>query len=323
MVSNLLQKHRSQEDAAEPGRFGCGSIGHIWLERRNAQEPSPLVRALADPKGEVLKAGEAGVNKDGGGERVPGEVEASGDGIGLSAEKFDGQPGGRVQAERFQAFKVAEGDWNLVGCVEADESERPTGIEDGFEGERIEKGVPLRLGGSRNVAGCVERTAHPDEVADGPAKTRLFAEGDREIGQRAEGEDIEGRSVQETAFQVGGGGFGLGRWMRGRQLAEELAGGSAPLGGKGGGSFERLRGADVDGNTRTVAISKETSDGLGASGGLGEAVDDGDGFNPDVRPLEQEQQGQEVVGAGVGIDEYGVRGLSTRLGTQFGTKSSG
>lgn len=254
----------------------------------------------------MIETGESGFDENGGGEGIPGEIAAGGDGIGLGAEEFDGEPGGSVEAERFEAFKVRKGDGNLVGCVEADEAKRPAGSEDGFKGERIEVGVPLGSGGGGNVAGRIEGAAHPDEVADRVAEAGLFAEGEGEVGEGAESEYVERGAAEETAFEIGGGRFGLGWGEGGGERAEELAGGGAPGGGKGGGSFERAGGADIDRDAGTAAIGEQTGDGVGSGGGFSETMDDGDGFNADVGPLEQKKDGEEVVGAGVGIDVDGA-----------------
>lgn len=124
----------------------------------------------------MFETGQAGFDEHGGGEGIPGEIAAGGDGIGFRAEEFYREPSGGVEAERFQEFEVGERDGDLIGGVEADEAEGPTGAEDGFEGKRIEVGVPFRGRGGGNVAGCIQGATHPYKVADGAAKPGLFAE---------------------------------------------------------------------------------------------------------------------------------------------------
>lgn len=83
---------------------------------------------------------------------------------------------------------------------------------------------------------------------------------------------------------------------------EQLPGGRPPFVRECGGAGERPGGAEVDGDARALAVGQQATHGLSAGGGLGQTVHDGNGFDSHIRTREEEQQGQQVVGAGVGVD---------------------
>jgi len=191
----------------------------------------------------------------------------------------------------------------LAGGVEADEAEFPSGGEDAFEGDGIEEGVPFGMGRGGDVTGDAEGSSHPGEFADGEAEAGFVAESEGEVGKRAKGKDVDGGALAEAAFEEGGGGFVLRGDAGDGELAEETVGGGAPVGGEGGGALEGAGGADEDGDFGMVAVGEEAGDGFGSGGGVSEAVDGGDGLDLDIGALEEEEDGEEVVGAGVGIDD--------------------
>lgn len=310
----MLQKHHGQEQAAKPAGIGGGGDGGIGLDRGDAKKASALLCSFANTERDVLVAGESGLHQDGGSQRVPGKVTAGGDGICLGAEQFDSEPGGGVQAECLQAFEVRERNGNLVGGIEANDAKRPVCAENGLEGQGIKKRVPFRRGCGGHVAGDIERAAHPDEIADGWTQARLLAEGEGEIREGAESEDVERGAPEEPALQIGRSGLGWQRGMGGGQLAKELVRSLSPCSGKSGGILQGPGGAHVDRNAGAMAVSEQPGDRLGASGWVGKAVNNGDGFDPNIRALQQKKNGQQIVGAGVSVNQHRMRRLRKKAG---------
>ncbi len=290
-----------EEYAAKVGGVGSSGDAGVGPGGGNAEE-APVFGALStDAEGGVLPAGEGGVDEDGGGERVPGEVAAGGEGVGLGAKDFGGETG--------EAGEVGRGEGDLIGRVEADDAEGPAGAEHGVGGKRVEPGVPFGRGSRGDVAGRVERAAHPDEVAEGSTQAGLLPEREAEVGEGAEGEDVDRRPAEQAAFEVRGGGFGLRAEVDRGMRPEQLPGGGAPRGREGGITGQGPGGADVDRDPRAPAVGQQAGHRFSAGGGFGEAVHNGDGFDSYLGALEEEQQRQQVVGAGVGVDNHGTDGL--------------
>ena len=239
--------------------------------------------------------------------RVADAAEAAGARAGQHA--VHGAAG--VAAEGFEAGDLGGGGDGGQGEVQADQGEFEAAAEDDRGGVRV--GVDVVFGGRGHVAE-VHGAAHQHDLVDGGGDVGGEAQGEGEVGERAEhAQGDAGGCCGAQQGDQGGDGVGLGRRLggRGEVGAVEAVGAADEFGGFQG----EDQGGGAAGVDRDFGVAGEFDDAAGVGGGLRDrdvAGDGGDhGHGETVGQSEGEEDGDGVVLAGVGVDDQGLHaGLS-------------
>ena len=243
------------------------------------------------------------------------EKDGHGDWIGKRDALFPGLDlvGGRAGAvavdREVREGRVEGEDLGDVGWIDggiiarklpADKLDGQARAEDDAGGFGVDPDVEFSGGG--DVAFAARGPAHDDATAYVADDAWVALEGQGEIGEGAQGDDFDagvgndcGDDGVDGVYRVGG------TMMRDVAMVAESVGSVKPLRGFQG-ACERLRGARVNGDVRAAEFD-------GAEGVAGALIhgdvasDDGDGDDFYERGTERHDEGDCVVGGGVGVDE--------------------
>lgn len=254
-----------------------------------------------------------GVRSDDGGIEGDGHGDGIGEGEAVFASLFvEGGDGASVALDGERSNGILEGE-NLLNFggrehgftaaeMPADEFDGKRAANDDAGGFGIAPDVIF--GGRGHVAFTTRSARHEDRAGDVARKDRVPVESECEIGKRADGDDDDaGIGFDGLDDGVDSMEF-FGRAM----LWSVAAVGEAvfavePVGGSVRASA-RFFCADVDGSLRVA----EFGDVTGVAGGLvdGDIAGDGrDSADVDVGMAERHDEGNSVVGGGVGVDKEG------------------
>ena len=199
---------------------------------------------------------------------------------------------------------------DLARGVERDEVEPHAGVED--PRERLGIDVRVELGVGRYVARHVYRAAHRHHAAGAADRRRVALDGERQVGQRTQGDDREAAAVPRR--RVGDHPWGVdgsdSRLDGGpvRQVAESVA---AVVRGDAERPGQRpCRAGRHERRGQRPAQVEQPEDVADAGLERGVAGHDRDHVHRPLRRAPGQQQRQRVVDAGVGVDE----GPAPRIG---------
>jgi hypothetical protein len=200
-----------------------------------------------------------------------------------------------------EMVEVLAGEKRFVANVEADHGERPAGLEDDLRGFGIV--VDIGFGGRVHVA-ALEGAAHENDFLDERNDGWIFLEGERDIGERADGNerDFMRHSVDQLDDEVGpvtrvdfafaGGKLDIGEAI----FAMPEFSGDELL-------KKRLLGASGDGNVATIGERNHTKRVLKALFGGDIAGNYGNGANIELGRIEREHESHGIIGAGIGVKD--------------------
>jgi hypothetical protein len=201
----------------------------------------------------------------------------------------------------------------LARRVKGDDVEREPGREDAVR--RLGIDVHVELGRRGHVAGHIHGATHGDDAADLPDGRRVFLERERHVREGTQGDQRQLSSVPPGG--VDDDADGAGRLVQGRrrrpvrEVAEPVltvvARRRVQRSGQRAGRSRRH-----DRSRRRPAERQEAGDVRVGRGDGNVPRNRRDDLDPDLGRAPGEEQGERVVDSGIGVDQDGRQGISSR-----------
>ena len=186
------------------------------------------------------------------------------------------------------------------------------GVEDGGGGLGVN--VEVELGGGGDVAGG-RGAAHEDDLLDELRDLRGGAEGQSDIGERADSDerDLAGVRADDAGDEVDGVLFdGLDAGDGEVNTGEAVF--AVGVGGGDGAADERMGGSAGDGNFGAAGDLDQT-EGVGERGFERDVAGDrGDGLDVELFRVHGQQEGEGVIDSRIGVEDDALRRCRRRCG---------
>ena len=225
----------------------------------------------------------------------------------MSNQPWMSRGGGALAGRRPGTPVAFPGEGDLSADVQADQGDGRAGLEDDVGGAWVTVGVELGVGGY--VTGDLDGSAHDDKLLDVISQIGTVEKGLGDVGQGSEGDDYQVAGVFESGVLNEVGGRLGSRLGPGGRYRYAQAAGAVEVVGELELAGQRCIGSPVHGHFGTAQVGHEVEGVASCVFEAGVAADGSQGEDVELGRVECGDEGDGVVGAGVGVDDVFGHGV--------------